>query len=49
MIPAGRGASAVLLGAEAVADARLMYSYGEEAKAFSASASVSNDLYFAPS
>ncbi len=29
-------------------DERLMYAYGEEAKAFSASSRVSNDLYFAP-
>ena len=28
---------------------RLMYAYGEEAKAFSASSRDSNDLYFAPS
>ena len=46
---AGRGASASLLGADAAVDARLIYSYGEDAKAFSASSRVSNDLYFAPS
>lgn len=45
----GEGASVpgVVLAGEG-AD-RLMYAYGEEAKAFSASSRDSNDLYFAPS
>ena len=40
------GAGIVLAGEGAD---RLMYAYGEEAKAFSASSRDSNDLYFAPS
>ena len=45
----GRGAFTSFFWAGAPGEDRLIYSYGEDSKAFSASSRVSNDLYFAPS